>query len=155
MRLFRYHLWIPLFNTVLYIENKTATGLNAEIVTFLTCFSGIKTQINWWKRMTLFMGDQLVVVLWRHANTYCDVIWPTVLRTFLSGSLASSRRRQVDYHSLIIESGSRRFHWLACKKVFSYFITIRNFDLSQNELGQGNSVIIRSGRCMATYLARL
>ena len=38
------------------------------------------------------------------------------MRTFPSGSRASSRRRQVDYHSLIIDNYSRRFHWLVCKK---------------------------------------
>ena len=56
---------------------------------------------------------------------YCDVtqtpivtsFWPIVMRTFSSRSLASSRRRQVDYHSLIIDNYSRRFHWLACKKL--------------------------------------
>ena len=55
---------------------------------------------------------------------YCDItqtpivtsFWPIVMRTFQSGSRASSCRRQVDYHSLIVKNYSQHFHWLACKK---------------------------------------
>ena len=54
-----------------------------------------------------------------------------------------SRRRQVDYHSLIIENYSRRFHWLACKKwnipEDCYFLTRNSFNgtlkgLADNDL---------------------
>ena len=56
---------------------------------------------------------------------YCDdtqtptvtSFWPIVMRTFSSRSLGSSRRRQVDYHSLIIDNYSRRF-----LGVFPHFI---------------------------------
>ena len=59
---------------------------------------------------------------------YCDVtqtlivtsFWPIVMKTFPSGSRASSRSRQVDYHSLIIENYSQRFHWLACNNISYY-----------------------------------
>ena len=49
-------------------------------------------------------------LLWRN-------FWSIVTRTFPSRSRASSHRHQVDYHSIIIENYSRRFHWLACKKI--------------------------------------
>ena len=45
---------------------------------------------------------------------------------FLSGPRASSHRSQVDYNSLSIESDSRLFHWLACKK---YHIHIRRVEV--------------------------
>ena len=57
--------------------------------------------------------------LWYFDVTQIPIVtsfWPSVLRTLLKGSPASSRRYQVDYHSLIIESNSRRFHWLICNK---------------------------------------
>ena len=68
---------------------------------------------------------------------YCDVtqtpivtsFWPIIIRKFLTGSLASSRRRQVVYNSLIIESGPCRFRWLACKK-FSIHIGLSIYSLS-------------------------
>ena len=43
--------------------------------------------------------------------------WSIVMRKFPSRSRSFSHRRQIDYHSLIIENHSRRFHWLACKKI--------------------------------------
>ena len=65
------------------------------IILFLTWFSGAETQINRWKLPSIDAP-----LLW-----YCDVtqtpimtsFWPIVMRTFPSGSRASSRRRQVDY----------------------------------------------------------
>ena len=55
------------------------------------------------------------------------------MRTFPSGSRASSRRRQVDYHSLIIENYLRRFHWLVCKKdnnMYDVWVCVNNNFLS-------------------------
>ena len=62
---------------------------------------------------------------------YCDLtqthivtsLGSIVMRTFPSGSRTSSHRRQVDYHSYIIDNYSRRFHWLVCKKC-SYYIVM-------------------------------
>ena len=51
---------------------------------------------------------------------YCGFVtslWPIVMRTFPSGSRASSRCRHVDYHPLIVANYSQRFHGMACKKV--------------------------------------
>ena len=61
---------------------------------------------------------------WVSRLWYCDVtqtptvtaFWVIVLITVLIVPRVSSRRRQVGYHSLIIESHSRRIHWLPCKK---------------------------------------
>ena len=64
----------------------------------------------------MFTVNQSVVAFFRHVTTYCDVILTASFRTFLCGSPAISRRRQADYHSLIIESDSRRFHWLTLNK---------------------------------------
>ena len=72
----------------------------------------------------LFTVGQPIVVLWRHANNNCASFWAIVLRTFPSGPRASSCPRQVDYYSLIIESDSRRFHWLAYKNVTYYIFCI-------------------------------
>ena len=55
---------------------------------------------------------------------YCHVtqtpvvtsVWLIVMRTFPSVWCESSHRRRVDYHSLIIDNYSRRFHRLAYKK---------------------------------------
>ena len=71
---------------------------------------------------------------------YCDVtqtlnvtsFGPIIIRTFSRGSHASSQRRQADYHSLIIENYSRRFHWLVCKK-FEFFIISRKSDEADAE----------------------
>ena len=81
------------------------------IILFLTWLSGVETQINRWKPHRSIAAP----MLW-----YCDVtqtaivtsFGPIVMRTFPSGSRASSHRRQADYHSLIIENYSRRFRWL-------------------------------------------
>ena len=43
-------------------------------------------------------------------------ISPIALTTFLSGSRVFSRRREVAYNSLIIESHLQRFHWLASQE---------------------------------------
>ena len=55
----------------------------------------------------LFTVGQSAVVLWRLANTQTPIVmpfWPIARRTILTGSRASlRRRRQVDYHSLIIQ----------------------------------------------------
>ena len=83
------------------------------IILFLTLFSSTETQINRWKLPSIDRSS-IVVVLWRHANIY---LWSIVVRIFPSGSRASFHCREVDYHSLIIDNFSRRFHWLACKKI--------------------------------------
>ena len=102
---------------------------NVYIILFLTCFPGAETQRNRWHLPSADrrsnMG-QSFVVLWRHTNICCYSIWPIVLRAFLSGSCASFRRRQVDYHSSIIESHSRHFYWLACTDC-NTFISMKYF----------------------------
>ena len=83
---------------------------------FLHDFRVLK-QICRWKLISI--TDPL---LW-----YCDVpqtpivmsFGPIVMRMFPSGSHASSHRHQADYHSLIIDNYSLRFHWLVCKKALS------------------------------------
>ena len=50
----------------------------------------------------LFTVSQWIVVLWRHANAYCDVILTYCHLKVSRGTRASSRRRQI-YHSLTIE----------------------------------------------------
>ena len=54
------------------------------------------------------------MVLWRRTNTYCDV---TLADSPQNASKWCHRRRQFDYHSIIIESDSRRFHWLTSKTI--------------------------------------
>ena len=73
----------------------------------------------------MFTMGQLIVVFWRHANTYCDVIL-TDCTQFLSWSRMFPLRRQIDYRVLNIESDSRRSDWLACKKQIPSFSTIED-----------------------------
>ena len=108
---------------------------NACIMLFLTCFAGSKTD----KSMKIPMDRS------PHARRlwYCDVpqtsivtsFWLIAFRQFLTGSRASSRRRQVDYHSLIIESDPRRFHWLACKNMFLRYSELQRGQFSQYKAG--------------------
>ena len=64
-----------------------------------------RTQEIWWKLSPPPSPvGQLIVILWRHAHTNCDVIWPIVLETFLSWSHVFSYLRQFGYHSLITKS---------------------------------------------------
>ena len=86
--------------------------------------SNVENVSIWWRH-------HVAVVFWRHANTYCYMctsFWPIVRRTFPSGPRASSRRRQVDYHSLIIENDLQRYHWLAC----GVRLRIKHGDLNNN-----------------------
>ena len=118
------YLWKFLANHPHEWQNKLIHG-NPYIISLLTCFSGAKIQKNLWKlpsidRRTLVacggsVGCGIVTsrkhLLWRYL-TDCP-------QNVLSGSRTSSRRRQDDHHSFIIESDSRRFHWLVCKKPIS------------------------------------
>ena len=87
------------------------------IILFLLWSLDAEIQINRWKLPSID-HHPIAVTLWRHANTYSYVIWLIVMRTFPSGSRASSHRRQVNYHSLIIENYPQPFHRLACKKAY-------------------------------------
>ena len=56
-----------------WVTTDIVINCNPFIVLFLTRFSGAEAQMNWWK-LSLIDRCSIVVVLWRHANTYCDVI---------------------------------------------------------------------------------
>ena len=76
----------------------------------------------------------LFVVLWCQKTPIVTSFWPIVLRTFLCGSRAFSCRRRVDYHSLIIEHYSRRFHWLTCKKLRNIILQLSSFLTSEHSI---------------------
>ena len=69
--------WKLLANHLTSDQNIVILG-NTYVILFLTCLSGVKTQRNQWKLMSiavplLFTMGQPVVILWRHTNTYYDV----------------------------------------------------------------------------------
>ena len=82
------------------------------IILFLTWFSGAETELNRWKLPSIDRRS-IVVVLWRHANTYCDVILADCHEN-VSKSVtcvfppSSSALSLVNYREL--------FRWRACKK---------------------------------------
>ena len=55
------------------VTANTAINGSPYIILFLTWFSGAETQINPWKLPSIDRRS-IVVVLWHHANAYCDVI---------------------------------------------------------------------------------
>ena len=97
------------------------------IILFLTWFSGAETQINPWKLPSIDRRSNFVV-LWRHGNTYLNVILTDCYR----GSCASFRRRQIDYHSLIIKYHSWRFHWLVWTKLRNIILQLTSFLTSEH-----------------------
>ena len=113
------------------VTTNTVINSSPYIILFLTWFSGAETQINRWNPHRSITTP----LLW-----YCDVtqtpivtsFGSIVMRTFPSGSCASSHRRQADYHSLIIEIYSWRFHWLACKKSKLSILWKLSVDISGN-----------------------
>ena len=72
--------WKPGENLFVISSKNIVIHGNSHIILFLTCFSGAKTQkINEKPHLAMaaplsFMVCQSVVVLWCHANIYCDII---------------------------------------------------------------------------------
>ena len=62
----------------------------------------------------LFIVGQSIFLLWRHTNTFHDVILTDCPHN-VSKWVTCVSRLSSSYHSLIIDSESRRFHRLACK----------------------------------------
>ena len=77
-----------------------------------------------WTKTPIDQSPRPCCLRWVGRLWYCDVMqipivisfWPIVLRTFLNGSRASFRRRQVDYHSLIDQSHRYGRHQAACRE---------------------------------------
>ena len=89
------------------------------VILFLNRFYSIYNTGNWWKLSSnhrLFAMGLSIAVLWRHTSMHCGVILPNCPQNVSMDARAFSRRRQVDYHALIID---RRYHRLACKNYFS------------------------------------
>ena len=96
---------------------------NPYVMLFLISFSRAKTHRNRWKLPSI---NHSCCLRWISRLWYCDVIQTHFVTSFsrspivpknVSKLVTSPCRREVDYHSLIkIETDSRCYRWLACKK---------------------------------------
>ena len=114
----------------------------------------IKHGILW---ITRFLSETVVdpslrpccwwrVSRWRYCDAimYCDFILTNCPRSALRSERAFFCRRQVDYHSLIIDSGSWRYHRLAYKDyVLWQFIFVFIFQIHDK--------ILRNACCISMY----
>ena len=101
-----------------YIRNKTWYSVDNEIFSETVVDPSLRL-CCWWR-----------VSRWRYCDAimYCDVILTNCPRSVLRSKRAFFCRRQVDYHSLIIDSDSWRYHQLAYKDYvlwhFNFFLHI-------------------------------
>ena len=105
----RSHEWKLLANHLTSDQNSLFTASHILISYMLSAEQ--KPQRNQWKP-AIDRSPRHFCLPWVRRLCYCDAtethivmsFWPIVFQTFLCWSRAFSRRRQVDYHSLITES---------------------------------------------------